>query len=295
MGGAKKKKSEAVFMATKRGKKARKKLTSLVIKDIKDSMTSEGRSVAQNNGQWADQNDSEEDSSLYRLIRGVPTGMILRGGKTKVDFVPIRNKSNSEEETTKPMSEDEWDDLISNSNAQDAILPDVFLVTLLFGARRVVVSATPGTSVRTLREMAAGIAEVHPELIHLFMDDAILRLERNLSFYLEGLSTQNVSIRVGSARGFQLQGNSLPEPIGHASWQSAISPPGSSVHSDPEVESFSLSLVFPDGRVLVQPTWPTITVQLLRRQVATTLQLSHDTVFFVCHGVVPDLERRLSE
>jgi hypothetical protein len=67
------------------------------------------------------------------------------------------------------------------------------------------------------------------------------------------------------------------------------------VHSDPEVESFSLSLVLPDGRVLVQSTWPTITVQLLRRQVATTLQLSHDTVFFVCHGVVLDLERRLSD
>ncbi len=63
-----------------------------------------------------------------------------------------------------------------------AVLPDVFLVTLLFGARGVTVSATPGTTVHTLRDMAAGIAEVHPEQIHLFMDDAILRLERHLSF-----------------------------------------------------------------------------------------------------------------
>jgi hypothetical protein len=174
-------------------------------------------------------------------------------------------------------------------------LPDVFLVTLLFGAGGVTVSATPGTTVRTLRDMAAGIAEVHPDQIHLFMDDAILRLERQLSFYLVGFPIRNVTIRVGSARGHQLQGSSLPEPLGHASWRSAISPPGSSVNSDPEVEPFIVSLVLPDGHVLAHPTWPTITVQLLRRQVAITLHRSHDTVFFVCHGTVLDLERRLSD
>ena len=87
-GGAKKQKNQLVFLTTKKGKKARKKLTSLVVRDIKDSL-------AKNNDQSKDGRD--EDTSLYRLIRGVPTGIILRGEETKVDFVPKNPKSFREE------------------------------------------------------------------------------------------------------------------------------------------------------------------------------------------------------
>jgi hypothetical protein len=110
-GGNKKKKTEVVFLATKKGKKARQKLASLVASDIKDSMSTTLTS----------ENDKDEDDRLYQLIRGVPTVMILRGedGDTK-DFIPINPKSNSEDYSMRPTTEKEWDDLINESNEEDA-------------------------------------------------------------------------------------------------------------------------------------------------------------------------------
>jgi hypothetical protein len=73
-------------------------------------------------------------------------------------------------------------------------------------------------------------------------------------------------------------------------------PPGSSIVSvEPDYGPFSVTLVMEDGHILVQPTWPTINVQLLRRQVATSLACSPVALYFVCHGSILGLERRLSD
>jgi hypothetical protein len=58
---------------------------------------------------------------------------------------------------------------------------------------------------------------------------------------------------------------------------------------------FSVVLVLEDGSIVNQPTWPTINVQLLREQVSMTLQCCTASFFFVCHGFVLDLQRKLSD
>jgi hypothetical protein len=78
-GGAKKGHfQEAVFLTTKKGKKARKKLTSLVIKDVKESISAKGTS-SQNN-------EDEDDDHLYQLIKGTPTV----GNLACINYVLIR-------------------------------------------------------------------------------------------------------------------------------------------------------------------------------------------------------------
>jgi hypothetical protein len=58
---------------------------------------------------------------------------------------------------------------------------------------------------------------------------------------------------------------------------------------------FSVTLVLPDGRRLLHPTWPTVNIQVLRRQVSLTFQCVPTALFFVGHGSVLDLERKLSD
>ena len=93
-GGVKKVKPESVFLTTKKGKKARKKLTSLVIKDVKDSMSSKKNQKVS----FAGNEDDDDDDHLYQLIRGTPTVLILRGEKDETekgltaDFVPVRKR-----------------------------------------------------------------------------------------------------------------------------------------------------------------------------------------------------------
>ncbi len=68
-----------VFLTTKKGKKARKQLSTLLIKELKDELASSEH----------DKGNYDEDSSLYQLIRGVPSAIISRGGSQFVnDFVP---------------------------------------------------------------------------------------------------------------------------------------------------------------------------------------------------------------
>jgi hypothetical protein len=81
-----KRKSDSVFLATKKGKKARKKLTTLLLNDLKDN--DKGKS---------DRKDSDEDSSLYQLIRGVPTVIIKSNGDEFNNFVPQRELDTCEE------------------------------------------------------------------------------------------------------------------------------------------------------------------------------------------------------
>jgi hypothetical protein len=73
-----------------------------------------------------------------------------------------------------------------------------------------------------------------------------------------------------------------------------VSPAGSSTASV-DFGPFAVVLVLEDGSLLNQPTWPTANVQLLRRQVLMTLGFPADSLFFVCHGVALDLQRRLSD
>ncbi len=63
----------------------------------------------------------------------------------------------------------------------------------------------------------------------------------------------------------------------------------------PDFGPFSVLLIFEDGRSIHQPTWPTVNVQLLRRQVSMTLQCPPDILFFVCYGAVLNMARKLSD
>ena len=76
-----KRKSEVVFLTTKKGKKARKQLSSLLIKEMKNELGEIGNQP----------NTDNEDSTLYQLIRGVPSAIISRGGSDFDDFIPSRN------------------------------------------------------------------------------------------------------------------------------------------------------------------------------------------------------------
>jgi hypothetical protein len=81
---AAKRSGDAVFLATKKGKKARKQLTSLLLKDLKEG----GKEKSKAKG-----NDSEDEDHLYQLIRGVPT-VIVKGDNTSFDdFVPVRESN----------------------------------------------------------------------------------------------------------------------------------------------------------------------------------------------------------
>jgi hypothetical protein len=77
----KKRKSEVVFLTTKKGKKARKQLSSLLIKEMKNELGAPDNSPQTEN----------DDSTLYQLIRGVPSAIISRGGSDFDDFIPSRN------------------------------------------------------------------------------------------------------------------------------------------------------------------------------------------------------------
>jgi hypothetical protein len=72
-----------------------------------------------------------------------------------------------------------------------------------------------------------------------------------------------------------------------------VSPRSSTVSVD--YGPFAVVFVLEDGSLLNQPTWPTINVRLLCSQVSDTLGLPADTLFFVCHGVALDLQRRLCD
>jgi hypothetical protein len=76
-----------VFLATKKGKKARKQLSSLLIKDLKESFE---KGAGQSNSKA----DVDDESHLFQLIRGVPTVMISRGeNEDGLNFRPLKPKS----------------------------------------------------------------------------------------------------------------------------------------------------------------------------------------------------------
>jgi hypothetical protein len=84
---ANKRKNEMVFLATKKEKKARKQLASLLIKDLKESLEKGA-------GQSNSKTEADEDSHLYQLIRGVPTVMISRGeNEGGLNYKPLKPKS----------------------------------------------------------------------------------------------------------------------------------------------------------------------------------------------------------
>jgi hypothetical protein len=94
----KKRKNEAVFMATKKGKKARKQLSSLLIKDLKESLEKGA-------GQSNSRTEKDEESHLFQLIRGVPTVMISRGeNEGGPNYRPLKPKSISSVEKITHMS-----------------------------------------------------------------------------------------------------------------------------------------------------------------------------------------------
>ena len=84
-----KRKGDAVFLATKKGKKARKQLTSLLLKDLK------GEDKGKPKGKG---NESDDDDHLYQLIRGVPSVIVKAKGETFDDFVPVRESMISDKD-----------------------------------------------------------------------------------------------------------------------------------------------------------------------------------------------------
>ncbi len=75
-----KRRSDNVFLATKKGKKARKHLTSLILKDLKE----EGATSVKKKSK-----DSDDDEHLYNLIRGLPT-VVIRARDSCDDYIPKR-------------------------------------------------------------------------------------------------------------------------------------------------------------------------------------------------------------
>jgi hypothetical protein len=90
----KKRENEVVFLTTKKGKKARKQLSTLLIKEMKDDLAASGNKP----------DGDEDDSSLYQLIRGVPSVIISRGGSQFCnDFIPSRTKKVKYEQESNDM------------------------------------------------------------------------------------------------------------------------------------------------------------------------------------------------
>ena len=74
-----------VFLNTKKGKKARKQLSSLLIKELGER--NESSKVSNEKVTF-----EEDDNHLYQLIRGVPTVLIVGEECAQRDeYVPVRN------------------------------------------------------------------------------------------------------------------------------------------------------------------------------------------------------------
>jgi hypothetical protein len=77
-----KRNNEMVLLNTKKGKKARKQLSSLLIKDLAEVNESSKPKVT----------FEEDDNHLYQLIRGLPTVLIVGEESAQIDdYVPVRN------------------------------------------------------------------------------------------------------------------------------------------------------------------------------------------------------------
>jgi hypothetical protein len=106
-------------MATKKGKKARKQLSTLLIKDHQENLAkSKDKEVT-----------LSDDDHLFQLIRGVPTEMISRGGDEGVDYKPLKQKSISSVDTDR--DEMKKNPITSRSQAWKRESPVDFVVTLM--------------------------------------------------------------------------------------------------------------------------------------------------------------------
>jgi hypothetical protein len=77
-----KRKHEMVLLNTKKGKKARKQLSSLLIKELAEGKESSNAKVT----------FEEDDNHLYQLIRGMPTVLIVGEESAQMnEYVPVRN------------------------------------------------------------------------------------------------------------------------------------------------------------------------------------------------------------
>ncbi len=80
--GGKKRNAEAASLLTSGGtKKSRKKLVSLLMKDLKESFDGERKGLEQGH-------DGDEEAHIYKSIRGAPTVMFMKGGDDGHDYVP---------------------------------------------------------------------------------------------------------------------------------------------------------------------------------------------------------------
>ncbi len=157
------------------------------------------------------------------------------------------------------------------------------MATLLFGSRGVLVPVEPEMLVRELRLYAARLAELDAATVQLFWSNTMLDPEGDLTHLLSWPVPQSVVIEV---RVVNLSSAPVPQH----------SPPGSSSSlADSEYGPFSVTLVFEDGNFLSQPTWPAVTIQVLRRQITTTFQRNADTIVLVCCGTILAPGRRLSD
>ena len=96
-----KRKNEVVFLTTKKGKKARKQLSSLIMKDIQELSKKGGES----------EKGREEDDHLYQLIRGSPSVIISRGGN-EVDYKPQNPKQKTYDDDGLFFDDSEDDDSV---------------------------------------------------------------------------------------------------------------------------------------------------------------------------------------
>jgi hypothetical protein len=101
--GGKKRSADAASLLTTGGtKKARKKLVSLLVKDLSESLKQEKRGGGQDSG--------DEDAHVYKLIRGAPTVMITREEGEGKDYRLnwdkdlVRNRDNEEVKSINAMN-----------------------------------------------------------------------------------------------------------------------------------------------------------------------------------------------
>ena len=120
-----KRKGDAVFLATKKGKKARKKLTSLLLKDRKEDDKAKSKSK---------DDDSEDEDHLYQLIRGVPSVIVKNKDFAAEDFIPKRGSVSFDMDVDMVSESGERD---RNSESSDAESNEtVFTITLMMTNRK---------------------------------------------------------------------------------------------------------------------------------------------------------------
>jgi hypothetical protein len=175
-----------------------------------------------------------------------------------------------------------------------------FLIMLLFGQRKVGVSASRSMSISELRVMAAQVAGLAPGDVALMRGDVLLHHGNTLGDYLTESDCRGTIIQVVSSVGI----TTTPAPPAPRSTGGGVPPlsPGtagsdgtssSSGRGDPNV--FLIHLVYESGQIQTQPVSPDTLLGQVRRTIAMTAQVSPEEVFLVFNNAFLDSGRKISD